>query len=279
MSRKAQPGAGKPPDMDDSPAPPEWGALSGMTRAEALRAGYGRPPKSADPFNAPTPDQIARGKAAGVVPAPGEDAVHFEGSIRAAENSRAGRGAAAETAKATGGAYRDLDDLRKEVNDLTETKAVKTLRRAYQNILQTSDSGAGDMSMVYSYVKMLDEGSVVREAEVALAADAGSLAQKAEGWISKMRSGEKMPPEVRAQFRKEAQIIMETAKRLYGEAVKPYAGIAQQRGYDPKQVIVLDPESDSMSKGPAPSSPGGTVRKTLNGKTYEKRDGKWFEVN
>lgn len=45
------------PELDAQPAPPEWNALPGMTRSEALRAGYGRP--AADKTGAPlTPEEV-----------------------------------------------------------------------------------------------------------------------------------------------------------------------------------------------------------------------------
>ncbi len=73
---------------DDEPAPPEWGAPGGYTKGQALRAGFGKAPKGeGEHKKPPTPEQITRGKALGVLPAEDEDSVHYEGAIRAAANS------------------------------------------------------------------------------------------------------------------------------------------------------------------------------------------------
>jgi hypothetical protein len=51
----------------------------------------------------------------------------------------------------------------------------------------------------------MDPGSVVREGELALASGTGSFAQNLEGAISKLKSGQRLPPEVRMNLVKAMQ--------------------------------------------------------------------------
>lgn len=97
-------------ERDNAPAPEEWGAPRGLTRAEAVKwLGTKKEPKPEDPLGPlkerkikaevaklegggepktrPTAEQVSRGKALGIVPAEGEDSQHFEDAIRAAANS------------------------------------------------------------------------------------------------------------------------------------------------------------------------------------------------
>jgi len=58
--------------------------------------------------------------------------------------------------------------LRDEFNTLT--RDFRTVQDAHSKIKSVANTGAGDMSLLYSYVKLLDPGSVVRESDFATAA-------------------------------------------------------------------------------------------------------------
>jgi hypothetical protein len=63
---------------------------------------------------------------------------------------------------------------------------------AYNRIIASAEdpSAAGDVAVVFNYMKMLDPGSVVRESEFALAASTGSLDEAIKNKFGKIATGE-----------------------------------------------------------------------------------------
>jgi len=75
-----------------------------------------------------------------------------------------------------------INKMRKEYNSLDEVKAFKPVRAAFLKVRQSAEkpSAAGDLALVFNYMKILDPGSVVREGEFKTAADATAWLQKSE---------------------------------------------------------------------------------------------------
>lgn len=77
---------------------------------------------------------------------------------------------------------KSINDMRKEYNSLDEVKAFKPVRASFLKVKKSSEkpSAAGDLALVFNYMKILDPGSVVRESEFRTAADASAWLQKSE---------------------------------------------------------------------------------------------------
>lgn len=143
--------------------------------------------------------------------------------------------------------------LRDEFNTLT--KDFRAVQDAYSKIEATSNTGAGDMSMLYSYVKLLDPGSVVRESEFATAAASGSFGEQVQGAVSRLMTGERLPDSLRAAFKNEAKSIFKAQQSGYERLKKSYTSIAERSGADPANVIV-------DYTAPAPVDLGTTPQQT-----------------
>lgn len=141
----------------------------------------------------------------------------------------------------------DPDPLRREFQNQQVYKDYQTVLSSYQKIKNTSDTGPGDISLIFAYMKLLDPGSTVREGEFATAANAGSVDQKVIGTYNRLLSGEKLPPEVRKQFRDEAGKVFEAQQRVFEGKAGKYREYAKKRGLDPADVVFED--------APAPASP------------------------
>jgi len=135
-----------------------------------------------------------------------------------------------------GGEFKQANTLRDEYN--TITKDFRTVQDAYNKIQSTSNTGAGDMSLLYSYVKLLDPGSVVRESEFATAAASGSFGEQIQGAVSRIMSGERLPDSLRNAFKSEATRIYQGQKVSFDNAGKAYSEIAKRNGINPDDVIV-----------------------------------------
>jgi hypothetical protein len=75
-----------------------------------------------------------------------------------------------------------INKIRKEYNSLDEVKAFKPVRASFLKVKKSAEkpSAAGDLALVFNYMKILDPGSVVRESEFKTASDATAWLQKNE---------------------------------------------------------------------------------------------------
>ena len=148
--------------------------------------------------------------------------------------------------------------LRDEYNSLTAP--FRTVQDAYSKITNVANTGAGDMSLLYSYVKMLDPGSVVRESEFATAAASGSFGERVQGAMQRVMSGQRLPDTLRKDFIVEAKNIYTQQNKAAKRLEDQYTGIAQRNGLNPKNVIVNYAEPDEQPKSkPIQFKPNQTI--------------------
>ena len=154
------------------------------------------------------------------------------------------------------------DDFRQE------SKNHITLRDAWGKIqgAAQSQTGAGDMSLIFAYMKILDPGSTVREGEYATAQNAGSIPERITAIYNRAIKGEKLDPNVRAQFVEEASKIYHQSEADHEKIRNIYRGIALRSNLDPDNVVVdyspgivppkpAAPKKAAPQTGPAPTVP------------------------
>lgn len=160
--------------------------------------------------------------------------------------------------------YRDTNlemDMRKEFD--AQTKDFRAVRDSFNRIQASADNPtpAGDLSLIFNYMKMLDPGSVVRESEFAVAANAAPLLTRYGLDPEKLQGvweGQKLTPEQRADF-------LTRAEQLYGEQDATFQGLAdaysetaKRNGLAPENII-LTPRSNPRKKKPADTNNGWSV--------------------
>lgn len=188
--------------------------------------------------NAPTPYAGTNGPA--IAPASAVADIAKAGPIAEAQAS----------AQAPGKAFDRSNVLRDEYNTLT--KDFRIVQDAYSKIRSTSDTGAGDMSLLYSYVKLLDPGSVVRESEFATAAASGALGERIQGLVQRIVTGERLPATLRESFKTEADAIYQAQKAGADRLRTQYSDLATRYNLKPEDVI--------QDYATAPSAPSGLPR-------------------
>lgn len=121
---------------------------------------------------------------------------------------------------------------------MTESKPFTDLRVNYQKILASSkdNNGASDIAMVYSFMKMLDPTSVVREGEFATAENAGGVPTQILTMYNRAVSGERLAPEIRQQFLQQASRQYEQQLQTHQQIMKKYGDLAAKLGLDPANV-------------------------------------------
>lgn len=178
-----------------------------------------------------------------------------------AQQDEAGRKKGEVSAKAA-------EDLRKEFQGLQTYKNTQTIGESYKKIAGTSETGAGDVSLIYSYMRMVDPGSTVREGEFATAANAGGIPDRVVGWYNKILAGEKLPPEVRKQFRDESKNLLKAQLDRYEETAKPYRRLAEQQGLSPGDVVLDLGLQQFVTPSTTPATP----------QRAQGKDGKWYRL-
>jgi hypothetical protein len=188
--------------------------------------------------------------------------------------------------------FKQANTLRDEYNTLT--KDFRTVQDAYAKIQGTSATGAGDMSMLYSYVKLLDPGSVVRESEFATAAASGSFGEQVQGAVQRLATGERLPDSLRAAFKSEAGNLFKAQKGNYERVRTLYSDIATRNQVNPQDVIpdfaapeaAVDLGTQTPAASGAPAMGGGADEITegtiiVNPQTQERltlKGGQWVPV-
>ncbi|MEP9403351.1 hypothetical protein [Sphingomonas sp. VNH70] len=141
--------------------------------------------------------------------------------------------------------FDNITSLRKEFDDRKEVQNFKTVLPMIAGALRIANNpnatGANDLDLIYTFGKVMDPGSVVREGELALASNTGSFAQNLEAAIQKIKSGEKLPPEVRRNLAEAMRRRGVEFSRAYNQTRQDYAGLAERNGFASQDVIGRHP--------------------------------------
>lgn len=116
------------------------------------------------------------------------------------------------------------------------------------------DSGAGDIGIVYAYMKMLDPASVVREGEYGTAEQVGGAAEKFLGLYNRLVKGERLTPVQRDQFVTAGEGFAGEKAERFGKLKSQFEGIARKSGADPNRIML----DEGMAVTPPP--PGGAPK-------------------
>lgn len=139
-------------------------------------------------------------------------------------------------------------------------KNFETIRDFKDRMDTAPSTGAGDISIVFSYMKLLDPASTVREGEYATAANAGGAFDRAGGMYNKVLSGDQLTPKVRKEIREASEKIFTSAAERHNTQTKQFEEIAKRQGLNPKNVIVdftAKPASSFNDRFTAATAGGG----------------------
>jgi hypothetical protein len=134
----------------------------------------------------------------------------------------------------------DTSNYRKEFTALPTVKEFANRRGALGVIESAAQdpSAAGDLALIFAYMRMLDPGSVVRESEFQLAAQAGSLPQVAQAGYNRVISGQRLTKDQREDFISRSQKIYERQEKEFGNVYDNYARRAERIGYNVDDALV-----------------------------------------
>lgn len=170
-----------------------------------------------------------------------------------------------------------------------------TVRDASANLegIAKNDTAAGDIALIFSYMKILDPNSVVRETEFATAQNATGVPDRIRNMWNRVLEGQRLNPAQRTDFLNQARTISSKQLGQYQRTLDQYKGVADRTGVDWRNVVLdqehLSPagktatgnatigtdlngqEPPVMTPEQAASQPPGTWFKTTDGRIMRKR--------
>ena len=185
-----------------------------------------------------------------------------------------------------------FDKLGKEKKDL-ESKMSKDFvagskvfidtRDAYSRIKVSAQdpSAAGDLSMIFNYMKMLDPGSTVREGEFATAQNAAGVPERVKAFYANILRGERMTPPQRSDFLTRSEKIYGTILANHDKFKAQWETRAKDNGLDVSDVVMdfTPAKQDSapiLKVGDIESDGEGTKYKFLGGDPAQEKN--WKKV-
>jgi len=112
------------------------------------------------------------------------------------------------------------------------------------------NSGAGDVALVTSFMKMLDPGSVVRETEFANARDTAGLLEQLKNQAQKIQTGQFLGVEQRAAFSRLAKQYLDAAKKQQEGVKKDLGVIVKNYSLNEENVFGIEEEEIVAEEAP-----------------------------
>ena len=140
----------------------------------------------------------------------------------------------------------------------SQTKDFVKVRDAYRRIGASAEdpSAAGDMAMIFNYMKVLDPGSTVREGEYATAKQATGVPGYAMNLYNQAIDGKLLNVTQRADFLNRAEKLYTAQLGGLAQLENQYTGLARNYGLNPKNIIV-DYRVKEKEKQKTPPPPAG----------------------
>ena len=152
--------------------------------------------------------------------------------------------------------------LRKELT--ARTSDYRVLRDAARSInaVAKNPSPAGDLSLIFSYMKVLDPSSVVRESEQAMATNAAGVPERIRNLYNKLLIGESLSPKMRQDYISKAQTLANQKRRSFEADIRDYSAISRRFGLDPRNIAIgTDPIEPPKSGAGNDLDPLGILKK------------------
>jgi len=149
-----------------------------------------------------------------------------------------------------------------------EAKDYFSIADSFKKVKAASEEAtpAGDISLIFAYMKMLDPGSVVREGEFATAQNTGSVSERVYVLYNKALKGDRLTDSQRKMFMKSANTVLESQRSGVQNLINYYTQLSNDYGFkvnrivrDPfegiDQITIEESETspDPFKRNPAPS--------------------------
>lgn len=144
-------------------------------------------------------------------------------------------------------------------------KVVSEQVQTIQSIANRPPTAAGDLSLIFSYMKLVDPGSTVREGEQASAANAAGVPDRLRALYNRAMTGERLAPAQRADFIKTSGDLYQGWLDKQKTMDDSFRGIATRSHVNPENVILpygvanFDRQALARSPGATAMNGGGAA--------------------
>jgi len=149
------------------------------------------------------------------------------------------------------------------------TKPHKVRAEAFGTILASANdpSPAGDLSLIFSYMKVLDPGSTVREGEYAEARNSAGIPERVRAIYNNALNGEKVSAATRQDFLGRSIMLIQASMQEFDGIRKHWDGVAAANGVDPSRATYdwFAPYRQRIGEQPAAPSPGPGLTGAMRG--------------
>ncbi len=179
----------------------------------------------------------------------------FPGTFEQYQTAQKRAGASSVTVQPDKDPFKHISALRKEFGDQPAAKAFAEVESAYKqiNFALSNPSASNDLAAATKIMKMLDPGSVVRESELGMAMAATGKLDQFGNYANMLRTGQKLTPSQREDFKATAKGLYDAAKSSYNTKATEFRDFASTYKLNPDHVVKLAPESippaSTMSSG------------------------------
>lgn len=145
------------------------------------------------------------------------------------------RAAAAQGRQSQGQSFNQVGDLRKEFASDPQVRQFSSLRTSFEGLRATGEDASpqSDMALIFQFMRSLDPGSVVREAEYATAQNAAGVPDQIRNYYNRLLEGDKLNPKQRAEMIRIAREQYNAQAQTYNERADQYHNLLRQQGEDP----------------------------------------------
>lgn len=148
----------------------------------------------------------------------------------------------------------DITNIEGKLRDdyTSASKDYKNISDSYAKILKAGEnpSAAGDLSLIFGYMKILDPSSVVREGEFATAQNAAGVPDRIKAMYNKVMTGERLTADVRQDFLNQAKNLYTSQADLQKGRSKQFRDIAARNRVNPDNVVIDFGLPEAMSMTP-----------------------------
>jgi hypothetical protein len=156
--------------------------------------------------------------------------------------------------KTAGPKLSDVSSIRGQF--LRESRDFVSVRDAFGKITAASQdpSAAGDLALIFNFMKLLDPGSVVREGEFATAQNSTGVPDRVRNFYNRLLTGERLGLGQRQDFVSQSEKIFESVIKSQELLERTFGGIAERSGMKSSNVIVdliggFRAKKDNTAKG------------------------------